>query len=83
MLAEKAFPPKAMFFNIPRGAIRLRMERMMTMSTLLEKVPVISEKPWIHVRAMLAAKVWMGQAFLSITWNPVAMNGRQYLGANN
>ncbi|HZU34182.1 MAG TPA: hypothetical protein VFB79_23940 [Candidatus Angelobacter sp.] len=49
------------------------------MATLLEKAPVISEKPWIHVRAMLAAKVWVGQALFSITWNAAAMNGRQYL----
>jgi len=76
-VAEKT-PPKTMFSISPEGNWSPDGKDD-AMATLLEKAPVISEKPWIHVRAMLAAKVWVGQALFSITWNAAAMNGRQYL----
>ena len=41
------------------------------------KTPVRSDKPWIHVRATLIAKLWMGLAFFPAEWHWEPLDGGQ------
>lgn len=52
---------------------------MMTMKSLngvLNKTSNKSVEPWIHVRAMLIAKLWIGLRALTVDWNQDFWNGR-------
>jgi hypothetical protein len=49
-----------------------RTGRMMTMKSLngvVNKTSSKSVEPWIHVRAMLVAKLWIGLRALSVQWD--------------
>ncbi len=39
--------------------------------------PVKSDKPWIHVRAKLLERIWMGLAFFSVDGPLAAWPGQQ------
>jgi len=57
-----------------------RTGRMMTMKSLsgvVNKTSTKSVEPWIHVRAMLIAKLWIGLRALTVQWDPDLDAGRQ------
>jgi hypothetical protein len=61
-------------------AIGFRTGRVMTMVSLngvVNKTSTRLVEPWIHVRAMLVAKLWMGLSMLSGQWNQGLYTGRQ------
>jgi len=53
---------------------------MMTMKSLngvVNKTSTKSVEPWIHVRAMLIAKLWIGLKALRVQWAPEFHAGQQ------
>jgi hypothetical protein len=50
---------------------------MVSLNGVVNKNSTRSVEPWIHVRAMLIAKLWMGLSMLSAQWNRGLYAGRQ------
>lgn len=44
---------------------------------ITNRTPVKSDKPWIHVRASLLERLWMGLAFFSVDGPLAAWPGKQ------
>jgi hypothetical protein len=54
------------------------MTMMVSLNGVVNKNSTKSVEPWIHVRAMLIAKLWMGLDMLSGQWNQGLSAGQQY-----
>ena len=51
---------------------------MMFLTTgITNRTPVKSDRPWIHVRARLLERIWMGLAFFSVEGPLAAWPGEQ------
>ena len=53
------------------------MTTMLTTTNFANRTQNKSDKPWIHVRAILVARIWMGLAFFSAGRSGTALAGRQ------
>jgi hypothetical protein len=53
------------------------MMTMLLMNGVANKNTTRSDKPWIHLRAILAAKFWMGLAIFSAVRNGASLAGWQ------
>lgn len=58
------------------------MTTMVSLNGVVNKNSTKSVEPWIHVRAMLVAKLWMGLGMLSGQWKQGLFAGQHYLFAN-
>ena len=50
---------------------------MVSLNGVVNKTSTKSVEPWIHVRAMLIAKLWIGLRALSVQWDPDFDHGQQ------
>jgi len=50
---------------------------MVSLNGVVNKNSTKSVEPWIHVRAMLIAKLWIGLRALSVQWGPDFDHGQQ------
>lgn len=50
---------------------------MKSLNGVVNKTSTKSVEPWIHVRAMLIAKLWIGLKALSAQWDSEIDPGRQ------
>jgi hypothetical protein len=50
---------------------------MKSLNGVVNKTSTKSVEPWIHVRAMLIAKLWIGLKALSVQWDPEFHAGAQ------
>ena len=50
---------------------------MKSLNGVVNKTSTKSVEPWIHVRAMLIAKLWIGLKALSAQWDSEIDAGRQ------
>jgi hypothetical protein len=46
------------------------MMKMKSLNGVVNKTSTKSVEPWIHVRAMLIAKLWTGLRALTVQWDP-------------
>lgn len=49
---------------------------MVSLNGVVNKNSTKSVEPWIHVRAMLIAKLWLGLRALTVDWNQDFWTGR-------
>lgn len=52
----------------------------------INKTPTKSVEPWIHVRAMLIAKLWVGLRALTVQWDselPAPQHEYSFAGAGS
>lgn len=50
---------------------------MKSLNGVVNKTSTKSIEPWIHVRAMLISKLWIGLRALTVDWNQDFWTGRQ------
>lgn len=50
---------------------------MVSLNGVVNKTSTKSVEPWIHVRAMLIAKLWIGLKALSVQWDSEIHAGPQ------
>lgn len=50
---------------------------MKSINGVVNKTSTKSVEPWIHVRAMLIAKLWIGLKALRVQWDPEFHAGQQ------
>lgn len=49
---------------------------MVSLNGVVNKTSTKSVEPWIHVRAMLIEKLWIGLRALTVDWNQDFWTGR-------
>jgi len=50
---------------------------MVSLNGSVNKTSTKSVEPWIHVRAMLIEKLWIGLRALSVQWGPDVDHGQK------
>jgi hypothetical protein len=50
---------------------------MLILSGVVNRTPIKSDKPWIHVRAISIARKWMGLVISPAPWPDVVFAGQQ------
>jgi hypothetical protein len=74
-------PPGGVRNKFFRSDYRFQARGMTTMTFITtgitNRTPVKSDKPWIHVRARLLERLWMGLAFFSVDGPLAAWPGEQ------